>query len=633
MRTDAVTLSMSLLALSLFHSAAAQAGDERERLLRLAAPEIVRYSPAGAGKLGAVVVHPGEDWWLPDHVEWSEHGSLICGYGEPWGMEGNWVCSGQTFWASWRGLEEEPGVLKTKGLDWFLGRYGQCVAPIGKKAKELHLYIHATDSGCWSPEYVSKPPYRVPLLAAVAEARKASFPAGMLDTWQTRWEKLRWAYPFWHPKYIERRLAFHKLLAEYLQRHPHGPMVRSIDLMGEFATLWQYAKHGLISIEEIDRVAEPYVRSALDPGIPAEKWLIALGVGGRAYHRFAELALKHRTGIGNHGILGIIPYQFAQHLAHLKYDEHLKTYRWTTDRLPYSFFHTDAEILKQTANHLGQYRLFRYACLAGISMGLNQIIVTNSTIPSLGRKPPFSRAAPYGGWPRLEREGTLQFHEWMNRTLGRPIEVSPEAYCCLAQTGTPAPAGASFSETVKDRRWRQPPYVRTPLVKYFGRFCDLDTAVAGGRGRPVLKMTEERLGSPVKPSLTTWELGDGIYEARATARLDGAPALFFRLDDRFAGPRCEASDVVVKITFANYQRGTGAWRLEYDGTKGWTKAPEVRFTPSTGQEQSIATATCHLTDAAFANGGPAGSDFAIRSVEGVDVAFLLVRVIKTHLMR
>lgn len=627
MRAGLIVATMGLFGLSSLYWPVAQAGDEGDRLVRLAAPEVVRYSPAGAGKVGEVVVLPGEDWWLPDHVEWSEHGSLICGYGEPWGMERNWVCSGQTFWAAWRGLEEDPGELKTRGLDWFLGRYGKCVPPAGKKAKELHLYVHATDSGCWSPEYISKPSYTVPLLAAVAEARKASFPAGMLDTWKERWEKLRWAYPFWHPKYIERRLVFHRLLADYLEGHPQGARVRSIDLMGEFATLWQYAKHGLISIEEIDRVAEPYVRSALDSGIPAGKWLIALGVGGRAYHRFAEMALKHRTGIGNHGILGITPYQFAQHLAHLEYDEHLKTYRSTTDRLPYSFFHTDAEILKQTPNHLGQYRLFRYACLAGISMGLSQILVTNSTIPSLGHRPPFSRAAPYGGWPRLEREGALQFHEWMNRSLGRPVEVAPEAYCCLARTGTPMPAGASFSETVRERQWRQPPYVRTPLVKYFGRFCDLDTTLAGG-GRPVLKMTEERLGSPVKPSLTTWELGDGIYEARATSRVDGAPALFFRLDDRFIGPGRRASDVVVKVTFANYRKATGAWQLEYDGENGWTRAPEVRFTPSTGQEQNIATATFHLTDAAFANRGPAGSDFAIRSVEGADAAFLLVRVIK-----
>lgn len=618
---------ISLLTMLTICGRAADTDDAKERLAKLTALDAVRYSPAGAGKVGEVVVLPGEDWWLPDRVGWSEHGSLICGYGEPWGMEDNWLCSGQTFWAAWRGLEEEPGVLRTRGLDWFLGRYGKGEPPPGRKPKALHLYVHATDSGCWSPEYLSKPPYSVPLLAEVGDKRKTDFPPALLSTWHKRWADLKWAYPFWHPVYVERRLAFHKLLADYLASHPHGERVTSIDLMGEFATLWQYAQYGLISCDEIDRAAGPYVRSALDSGIPAEKWLIPLGVGGRAYDRFAGLAAEHRIGIGNHGILGIVPYQFAQHLTHLEYDERLNAYRWTTDRLPYSFFHTDAEILKQSPNALGQYRLFRYACLAGISMGLNQILVTSSTIPSFGRAPPFSKAPPDRGWETLKDKGAVQFHEWMNRTLGRPVAESPEAYCCLAQTGTPMPEGTSFAKIAEERKWRYPDYVRTPLLKYFGRFCDLDTNVPGGNGKAVLKMAEERLGSPVKPSLDTWELGDGICEARAPSRADGNPALFFRLDDRFLGPSKRASEVVVKITFANYQHGTGAWRFEYDGEDGWTEAPAVSFAWETGQD--LLTATIRLSDAVFANMGPEGTDFAIRSVQGVDAAFLLVRVIES----
>jgi len=603
-----------------------------DELAKLTATEVVRSSPAGEGVTGQVVVKPGDDWWLPERVQWSRHGSVICGYGEPWGQEKNWVCSGQAVWCPWKALQTEPGKLNSDGLQKYLERHGKAAVPAGKRPKEIQIYIHGTDCGAWSPEFLANPPFNVPTYEKLV-AGNTTLKPDVLKIWMDGWTGvLKWAYPFWHPTYIEQRLAFHKLLADFLAQHPYGDRVSTIDLMGEFATLWMYVKFGLVPLSTVDEVAEPFVRSALDAGIPAEKWLIPLGVGGRAYRRFAALALKHRTGIGNHGAGGIIPFQFAQHLAHLKYDERLQAYRWVTDRLPYSFFHTDCESLHETPNTRGQYRLFRFWCLAAASMGVNRLLVSSPTIPSLGRPPRPTWKGRFH-WDQIKDEGALQFVEWMNRTLGRPVAESQEAYCALIQSGTPLPEGVSFEKTLAELapangEWKPfPKWMRTPLIAYWGRFCDLDLHVPGGSGKAVLKMTAERLGEP-SPSCATWEYGDGLYEGRATSRAEGQHSLFFRLDDRFIGPANPVEDVVIKVTFANYQNADGAWRLEYDGANGWTASPEVTLSKSDRRPDASWTATFHLTDARLANRGPDGCDFALRSVSGADVAFQHVRVIK-----
>lgn len=92
-----------------FYPAASRAGEEQvadqlksqaedaenARLIKwLADPAFGRSSPAGAGQLGKVVVLPGEDWWLPENVEWSRYGSTLT-YQQPSFQEKNWVCSGQ----------------------------------------------------------------------------------------------------------------------------------------------------------------------------------------------------------------------------------------------------------------------------------------------------------------------------------------------------------------------------------------------------------------------------------------------------------------------------------------------------------------------------------------------------------
>jgi len=603
-------------------------------IVALTSPEVVRYSAVGPGKSGRVVVSEGEDWWLPDRVEWSDYGAVIAGYGEPWGKENNWVCRGQAYWMCWKGLEKEPGKLNARFLNSLLTRYGSSVPPKGKKPKILHINIHGTDCGSYAPQYLSRPPYNVPLLHEIIDTHPKRIPPKIVALWKGRWTgHLEWAYPFWHPVFIERRLAFHTLLAGYLKKHPYGDVLKTLPVMGEFGTLWMYVKYGLVSQEVVDQAAEAYVRSALASGIAAEKWLINLAVGGRAYEPFAQLALKYRTGIGNHGAVGLIPYQFAQHLAHLRYDERLRAYVQVQDRLPYAFFHTDCEYLLHTPNTRGQYRLFRLGCLTSVALGVNRLLITASDIPSMGHERPWKKRKGFFDWRTVKAMGGLQFVEWINRTLGRPVEEAPEAYCALVQSGTPLPEGVDFSETVKQLKrggaWRPfPRYIRTPLLTHFGRYCHLDVTVAGGAGEPVLKMDAAHLGK-THPSLECWEFGQGVYEARATRRVAGAPCLYFRVDNRFAGPERPANGIVIKVTFANDQNGTGAWTVQYDGKHGWAQADTVRFVPERGGEMKLWTATFNLPDARLADGGPEGTDFAVRALSGADAAFLLVRVIRS----
>ena len=609
-------------------------GHAQDDIVALTCPEVVRSSPAGAGAAGKVVVSAGEDWWLPDHVEWSDHGAVIAGYGEPWGKEKNWVCKGQAYWMCWKGLGKYPDRLDARFLNSLLNRYGTAVPPKGKKRKTLYIEIHGTDCGSYAPEYLSKPPYSVPLLCNMIDTHPKRIPERIVELWRKRWTAhLEWAYPFWHPVLIERRLEFHRQIAEYVRQHPHSDCLATLPMMGEFATLWMYVKYGLVSQEVVDNVAESYVRSAIDSGIPTEKWLINLGVGGRAYKPFADLALKYRIGIGNHGARGLTPYQFTQHLAHLEYDENLRAYRQVKDRLPYAFFHTDCEYLHHTPNTLGQYRVFRIGCLSSIALGVSRLLITASDIPSMGHERPWKKVRKgFFDWNKIRSWGGLQLVEWLNRTIGRPVEEVPEAYCTLAQSGTPMPEGVRFSETVKELKrgntWRPfPAHIRTPLLTHFGRYCHLDLNVPGGAGEPALKMDDERLGK-THPSLNSWACGEGMYEARATRRQSGNPSLYFRLDDRFIGPARPAKGVVVKVTFANYQNGSGSWTLEYDGNRGWTRADVVRLVQGKGDEAKLWTATFNLPDARFANGGPEGTDFAIRSLTGADAAFLHVRVIR-----
>lgn len=295
-------------------------------------------------------------------------------------------------------------------------------------------------------------------------------------------------------------------------------------------------------------------------------------------------------------------------------------------------------------------------------------------------------------WAEIQDEGAAEYLEWMNKIIGLPARESPEAYCSLIQTGVAMPDGSDFDAEVSaylaqddwgqgpgDPSW--PTYLTTPLLTYFGRHCDLDQTVEGGQGTPVLRLDEDRLRGDTYPSPVGGAFGqsaDGtslFYEGKATdspadALVDDDPlpfeisleedgdisvtskydySLYFKLEDefveritlspsvkpakgRFAGPagpiplrRAPATDFAVKVFFENHKGGAGAWRLEYDGKSGWTQGPKVTFDED---DSGILTATFHLTDAMFSNGGPGDSDLAIRTLSGDSAAFLHLRVIK-----
>ena len=114
---SAVAVVAVLAALSACCWAVETGVHETAQLAKLTALDVMRYSAAGAGTVGAVAVVPGEDWWLPTRVGWSEHGSLICGYGEPWGMEHNWVCSGQTFGLAIRSSRQTADIARFQAVE------------------------------------------------------------------------------------------------------------------------------------------------------------------------------------------------------------------------------------------------------------------------------------------------------------------------------------------------------------------------------------------------------------------------------------------------------------------------------------------------------------------------------------
>lgn len=633
----------------------------------------VELKGAGPGVLNYVVLCEGEDWWTPEE-SWSDEGIIFSGYGYPAGNENNTATKGQAFYSNWQSLESSEGSIRTT-LTRLLNKYGANEGT--ENEKKLYLTIHAGVGGSESPAYLYST-YGIPLLTdyldGTASDSIADFSVlteSQKKTWKEYYTTYEYAYPFWNTQFLNYRKNFHKTLYQFLQAHDHGDLVMRMNLNGEFGFVWQYLLYGVMSKSEIDAAIEGLFDSALESGIPAKYWLANLNVGGRAYKNVARLAAKYETGIGNHGAPSFLPYSFAQHLEdYLQYDEDLLAYRMV-DEKPFAFVHTDAEFLDQlieddegnkTVNEYGQYRMFRFLVLATMSMGVDSYLVSSSTIPSKGEwEDTYGRGNQRQlnfEWDNIKDLGAWDFLQWMNKIVGKSAMTSKEAYCSLSQSGVPIPEigeenydGKTFSELVAeyksddtwsyDKTW--PAHLRAPLLTYFGFHCDLDRTVDGGQPYAVLRLDEERIGQ-VEPPLNGRAFGDGsddevsVYEGKTTESPNDYQdsdyskanhSLYFRLNDDFKGNRGSddglKSTFVIKIIFENYKESEGNFRLEYDSKNGWVEGPEVTVTKD---DKGIMTATYQIDDARFYQKGPGNTDFAIRSVSGENMAFLMVRVLK-----
>lgn len=570
---------------------------------------------------------------------------------------------------------------KAGGEGWFHKSLltALCNIGAGGTKREIMLPLRGGLAGTGNPKYLNTT-YGLPFLSDVInattypilETETVSTGESVLDYFKDYWDDFsKYAYPFWYgtsgqySKFFTLRKAFHKRLATFLANHPYGSLVSKLNLNAEFGDLSLYVRYGLFSSDIdktmtlVDKLEEKYVDSAVGTGIDASKWLINICMGGRIYNEFAELAAEKGTGIGNHGVPAIFRYQFAQHLKHITYDQGIKAYRNSGD-MPYAFFHVDNENLDKTSNTLGQLTIFEFMTQAGFAMGVNSILVSNYTIPSRGeycaqndcssdeRKQNFD-------WSQIQKYGAAEFLEWMNKIIGQPASETPEAYCQLAQTGYAMPDGVDFEAEVaklkSDKYWSLfddsgemqswPNYLNTPELTHFGFYCFMDATT--NEGTPALLLDNERTGGAIDPAYNSGAFGDGVYEGRTTvdpndvslssddvqlALAIGHPemCLHFNLDDAFTAQDAASPETfIVKVFYENYQSSSGSWRLEYDGSSGWTTTTDVNFDES---ESGVYTATYRLKDAAFSGGGANSNDLAICSVSGDAAAFLNLRVIK-----
>jgi len=211
-------------------------------------------------------------------------------------------------------------------------------------------------------------------------------------------------------------------------------------------------------------------------------------------------------------------------------------------------------------------------------------------------------------------------------------------------------------------------HLRSALLVQHAHHMFFNRNLNGGAGTPDRYMDGSIYGDMLiggkGNNMTNWTNGlDYPYEARSTwvPGSTGGDALFFDLEDAFVNSGIKElgstpiEGYVVKVTFApaileseptpvteTYNPGSdsGQFRLEYHSTDGWKEGPTVCFDNT---DTGFKTATFHLTDAAFGQGGentfyPAGwfegvdptvlADMAIRHVEGAHASYQLIRVIK-----
>jgi len=139
-----------------------------------------------------------------------------------------------------------------------------------------------------------------------------------------------------------------------------------------------------------------------------------------------------------------------------------------------------------------RYELFRFWCMAAMTLGATDISVPSETIPSMGfdnKMAPGSFVPNSFNWDDVQDLGVVEFVRWMNLLIGHSANSAAEVYCLLTQTGTAMPKGKTFSQELLKFKQNSkayqsmPAYLHTPLLSHFGFFCNLDLNVPGGKGK------------------------------------------------------------------------------------------------------------------------------------------------------
>jgi hypothetical protein len=738
--------------------------------------ECSKNETVGEGQENTVYICSGEDWWLPDSVNVSEYGHVMSfNPSDCWQNENVSMIKSVFSWKGLAGIDSnEDGIVSDTEKETINSSFGKTLKRYSlswDKPYEKELYISVfsgSDEGV-GPEYIAD--LGVPMLVDFLNdwASMQDDPIEAQEKADNLWTKIKvyhrndsTLYTFWDSKFLAERETYISSLGSYIDSVTTDSgieidgIAKQLNFNSENCFINSYFTNEILSVSQIDS----YVEKLFDTGqfdstppISADKWLVNLCTGGRAYLAYANAAKNYGMGIGTHGSSLAMPLLYQTMMDNTYYDVDLKAYR-PTGRNPYAFIHADETHFGQNANTYGNYRMHRHLVLASLGLGVNRLMIDGFALPSEGKyisdfvcnneddAPQWLKLYDSNGeledgcfvgnhdvdcdyeneqyectddnseyycdfdWNEIKNEGAPEFIKWVNQVIGVPAQVATEAYINLAQTGTDLPTDVSKKDfksnldscftyddwgTLKNRedcKWDY--HLKYPVLSYFGNYVDLDQTINGGKGIPALLLNKDSLGGKTVPAFNATKFGgelqkdelgnilydeegdiireSNFYEGKRTDHPKNTSSennhLYFKLLDSFVRPETSIVEVpeqtfndtklsvygsikendgnfdheisnaseltdayVIKVFYKKLNASHfGTWRLEYDGKAGWTIGPEVSIAESDDKEYM--TATFHITDAHFANGGEEGADFTIHTLSGYSPGFTHIRIIK-----
>jgi hypothetical protein len=136
---------------------------------------------------------------------------------------------------------------------------------------------------------------------------------------------------------------------------------------------------------------------------------------------------------------------------------------------------------------------------------------------------------------------------------------------------------------------------------------------------------------PLGTSQGYWRVGSlnepyGRY-ARGFNTSKGMSRMYFNVDDDMFGTGGLAGKEDITIRVVYFDKGTGAWALNYDAT---SKADKQAYTVTNGNTSTWKEKTITVTDANFNNLGPKNSDISLVNTDSADEIFHMVEVTFTE---